>query len=95
MYGLDINRQDLEILAIGDKDAKALRSGGSYTGPHDIGAAIALMDVAQVSNRITDQRGVFTIHAPPTAPLVVPQPDTFVITGDLRASFRSGCSTSA
>ena len=88
VYGLDINRHDLEILAIGDREAKALRSGGTYTGPHDIRSAIALMDVAQVSSRITNQRGVFTIHAPPTTPLVVPHSDTFVITGDLRGEFQ-------
>lgn len=88
VYGLDINRPDLEILAITDNGARALRSGGAYKGPHDIKSAIALMDVAEVSNRITNQRGIFTIHAPPTKPLVVPEDDTFVIAAALREEFQ-------
>lgn len=88
VYGLDIDRPDLEILAITDRDAKALRSGGTYTGPHDLKSTIALLDVAEVSNRITNQRGIVTIHAPPTKPLAVPATDTFVITGVLREDFQ-------
>ena len=88
VYGPDIDRPDLEILAITDRDAKALRSGGTYTGPHDLKSTIALLDVAEVSNRITNQRGIVTIHAPPTKPLAVPATDTFVITAALREDFQ-------
>ena len=88
IYGLDIGRADVEILSIGEKQGQAARSGAIYDGPFSLKTGIALVEVAEVTARITNQRGVFTLHAPPTMPLVVGPSDVFVIPTGLRSVFQ-------
>lgn len=88
VYGLDVVRRDIEFLDIGDDGAIATRGGGRYSGPHAVRAAVAMIEVAEVSTRITNQRGIFTLHAPPTRALDVPTADRFTIPAALRTAFQ-------
>lgn len=88
VYALDAARSDIEILDVGDNEARAARSGATYANPFALRNGIALVEVAEVTTRITNQRGAFTLHAPPTSPLAIPPGDTFAIPAALRDPFQ-------
>ncbi len=50
---------------------------------------VYLIETAQVSNRITTQRGIFTLHGSPSTPLAIPNDEIFPIPLALRQDFQS------
>ncbi len=64
-------------------------SGASYADPLSVRNGVFLIETAQVSQRITTQRGIFTLHGQPTTALAIPAVDTFIIPTPLRTEFQS------
>jgi len=87
VYALDVIRDGLDI--INPATGQALKSGATYVHPLKPLSGVYLVETAQVSSRITTQRGIFTLHGDPTVPLVIPDPEIFTIPQDLRGEFQS------
>ena len=86
VYALDVSRSDIETL--NTRTLKA--SGGSkIEDPLGVTKGVYLIETAQVSGRITTQRGIFTLHGNPRTPLKIPPAETFSIPQDLRQDFQS------
>lgn len=86
VYALDVTRSDLDTL-----DSATGRTGSGNIIPHplDQRKGVFLVETAQVSNRITTQRGIFTLHGEPTAALPIPTAETFKIPAAMRDDFQS------
>ena len=86
IYALDVTRSDLEIL---DTKSGQTAGGTKVDDPIALRKGLYLIETAQVSRRITTQRGIFTLHGQPTTPLAVPDAETFSIPFALRTEFQS------
>ncbi|WP_439472784.1 FRG domain-containing protein [Brevundimonas sp.] len=86
IYALDVVRPDILVL---DTKTGETRDGTTVKGPLSPRSGVYLIETAQVSNRITTQRGIFTLHGEPLTPFVVPSAETFEIPCALRAGFQS------
>ena len=86
LYGLDLGRSDLDVL---NTRTNETRQGATVQDPLKPKSGVYLIETAQVSRRITTQRGIFTLHGDPTKPLEIPPEDVFTIPVALRADFQS------
>lgn len=86
VYALDVVRKDIDAL---NTKTRETRTGTIVEDPLRPKSGVYLIETAQVSNRITTQRGIFTLHGDPTAPLVIPSPDVFEVPAALRSNFHS------
>lgn len=86
LYALDVSRSDLDTI---DTKSGVTGSGAKVDNPLDLRKGVYLIETAQVSNRISNQRGIFTLHGEPTVALGVPDAQIFVIPADLRNDFQS------
>jgi hypothetical protein len=86
IYALDVVRADIDAL---NTKTRTTRAGTTVEDPLRLTTGVYLIETAQVSNRITTQRGIFTLHGKPTAPLKIPASETFQIPATLRADFHS------
>jgi hypothetical protein len=86
IYALDVTRTDVQSV-----EAKTGRTsrGAAVVHPLDPIADIYLMETAQVSSRITTQRGIFTLHGDPTIPLSIPTSEVFAIPQAQRTQFQA------
>lgn len=87
IFALELIRPDLEPLDI--TTGKATKSGAVFDDPLSITKGVYLIETAPVSARITTQRGIFTVHGEPTAPLIVPAQHTFEIQRGFRTKFQA------
>jgi hypothetical protein len=86
IYALDVTRADLELL---DAKSGQTTGGAVVSDPLALRRGIYLIETAQVSKRITTQRGIFTLHGDPTVALVIPPDEVFSIPEALRTDFQS------
>lgn len=86
IYALDITRADLDWI---DSKTGDTASGSKVEDPLKVSKGVYLIETAQVSNRITTQKGIFTLHGNPQTALTVPRADTLEIPADLRDEFQS------
>jgi hypothetical protein len=91
LYALDLNRSDLrrmfELKENGPTGTPESSAEGSEPDAFTLPTGVWLLETAQVSSRITTQRGIFTLHTNPTERLSVPKKDEFVIPKDVRKEF--------
>lgn len=85
VYALDLARPDLDWI---DTASYNTKSGATIDHPLKPLKGVYLIETAQVSDRITTQRGIFTLHGDPTVPLTVPAAETFSIPSTLRVEFQ-------
>jgi hypothetical protein len=85
IFALSLTRSDIGTL---DTATGMIASGASFSDPFAITSGVFLIETAPVSARITTQRGIFTVHGNPQAPLDVPPDDTFDIPNALRGAFQ-------
>lgn len=86
VYALDVSRNDIETLNTRTMKAS---NGATIDDPLSVKKGVYLIETAQVSGRITTQRGIFTLHGDPTSPLTIPAGETFSIPHALRQEFQS------
>jgi FRG domain len=86
VYALDPTRADLDRI---DTKTGATDGGPDIDHPLKPRKDVYLVETAQISNRITTQRGIFTLHGDPTSALVVPTGETFSIPAAIRNDFQS------
>lgn len=86
IYALDVVGQDIDAL---NTKTRETRKGTTVEDPLRLTSGVYLIETAQVSSRITTQRGIFTLHGDPTKPLVIPTPEVFQIPAILRSAFQS------
>lgn len=86
IYALDIMRSDLDWI---DTKTGDTANGQKVDDPLKVSKGVFLIETAQVSNRITTQKGIFSLHGDPQAALSVPKVDTLEIPADLRDDFQS------
>jgi len=86
LYALDVVRPDVDAL---NTKTRQTRTGTTVDEPLRLTSGVYLIETAQVSNRITTQRGIFTLHGDPTKPLNVPAAEIFEIPAALRSDFQS------
>ena len=86
IYALDVLRADIDAI---DIKTGLTRSGPKVDDPLMPKTGVYLIETAQVSNRITTQRGIFTLHGSPSTPLAIPNDEIFPIPLALRQDFQS------
>lgn len=86
VYALDVTRADLTTL---DTKSGATGAGLKIEDPLAPLAGVYLIETAQVSRRITTQRGIFTLHGDPEVALTIPAAETLVVPQALRQAFQS------
>lgn len=86
VYALDLTRGDLDTI---DTKSGLTGSGPTIDDPLVVRKGVYLMETAQVSSRITTQRGIFTLHGEPEVPLAVAPAQLFTIPEGLRTEFQA------
>lgn len=87
VYALDTVRRDID--ALDTKTFETRNAGTKVDDPLRPRTGVYLIETAQVSGRITTQRGIFTLHGDPEAPLAIPASEIFEIPAALRSAFHS------
>lgn len=85
IFALKVDRDDIEPLD--SRSGKATKNG-TFDSPLAIQTGVYLIETAPVSERITTQRGIFTLHGQPKTGLAVLDGDTFVIPEKLRSGLQ-------
>ncbi|NIJ20172.1 hypothetical protein FHS95_001864 [Sphingomonas naasensis] len=86
LYALDTVAGAVEGFDI--STCRSVKRNHSFGHPFEIQSDVYVIETAPVSQRITTQRGLFTLHGDPEAPFVVSDAMTFKIPVALRDEFQ-------